>query len=130
MPHCYDSPMSAGMQQEEPSAEQAQEDANTHAGLLRRQLLFLRRTWWSSEPVTGLERLVILLRGVFFVAIGGVGLVAAVANTVSAKAAGMEAVAKLIAEFLLIPIAILALIIVGFGGALIVRSFVAPSCQS
>ena len=130
MPHCYHSRMSAGMQQEEPLAEQPQEDANAHAGLLRRQLLFLRRTWWSSEPVTGLQRLVILLRGVFFVAIGGVGLVAAVANTVSAKAAGMEAVAKLIAEFLLIPIAILALIIVGFGGALIVRSFVAPSCQS
>lgn len=98
-----------------------------HAGLLQRQLLFLRTKWWSDAPLTRAERLAVFLRGIFFVVVGAIGLIAATANTLSAKAAGMEAIAKMMAEFLLIPIAILGLIIVGFGGSLIVRSFVAPS---
>lgn len=96
-------------------------------GLLRRQLLFLRRTWWSSDPLTGLQRVAVVLRGVFFLALGGIGLLAAVVSTVSPEAVGMNAVAKLMAEFLLIPISILALIITGFGISLIVRGFVANS---
>lgn len=119
--------MGMRMNGDEPSAEQPQEAADVHSGLLRRQLRFLRATWWSSEPLTGFERVAILLRGVFFAAIGGIGLIAAVANTISPEAAGMEAVAKLIAEFLLIPIAILALIITAFGVSLIVRGFIADS---
>lgn len=119
--------MGMGVNGDEPSAEQPQEAADAHSGLLQRQLQFLRATWWSSEPLTGFERVAILLRGVFFAAIGGIGLIAAVANTISPEAAGMEAVAKLIAEFLLIPIAILALIITAFGVSLIVRGFIADS---
>jgi hypothetical protein len=117
----------------EPGAGEAAEPIDTeigsepNAGLLRRQLLFLRKKWWSDEPLTRADRLAVFVRGIFFVAVGAIGLVAAVANTLSAKAAGMEAIAKMMAEFLLIPIAILGLIIVGFGGALVVRSFVAKS---
>lgn len=111
------------------AVEQIEPEAGTdpNAGLLRRQLLFLRKKWWSDEPLTTAERLAVFLRGIFFVVVGTIGLIAATANTLSAKAAGMEAIAKMMAEFLLIPIAILGLIIVGFGGALIVRSVVAPS---
>jgi hypothetical protein len=113
--------------------EEINEDTQTsepHASLLQRQMLFLKKMWWSSEPLTGAQRVALLFRGVLFVAVGGIGLIAAVANTVSAEAAGMQAVAKMMAEFLLIPIAILGLIILGFGGSLIVRSFVAPSPHS
>ena len=118
-------------QQPEAGEELPPVDAETgpepDGSLLRRQLLFLRKKWWSDEPLTRAERLGVFLRGIFFVVVGTIGLIAATANTLSAKAAGMEAIAKMMAEFLLIPIAILGLIIVGFGGALVVRSFVAPS---
>jgi hypothetical protein len=115
---------------EERLQEKPETSNEVQRGLLERQLRFLRKTWWSSEPLTVTQRVALLLRGVFLVAVGGIGLVAAVANTLSTHAAGMEAVAKMMAEFLLIPIAILGLIIVGFGGTLIVRSFVAPSPDS
>jgi hypothetical protein len=129
MPDCYDSRMSVDPNDDEPVSVDSHEAAEPAAGLLRRQLLFLRRTWWSSEPVTGSQRVGILVRGVLFIAIGGIGLIAAVANTVGAKANGMEAVAKIMAEFLLIPIAILALIIVGVGVSLVIRGFVAGARQ-
>jgi hypothetical protein len=117
--------------QEEEEVNEGTHTPDSHAGgLLRRQMLFLKKTWWSSEPLTGAQRVALLLRGVVFVAVGGIGLVAAIANTVSAEATGMQAVAKMMAEFLLIPVAILGLIILGFGGSLIVRSFVSPSPDS
>lgn len=119
--------MDTGLNQDERPDEEPQEPLDANTGLLRRQLLFLRRTWWSSEPLSGTQRASILLRGVFLTAVGAIGLIAAVANTVSPEAAGMEAVAKMMAEFLLIPIAILALIITGFGISLIVRGFMPNS---
>lgn len=115
--------MGTVLNEDERPREEPDEAPLGQAGLLRRQLLFLRRTWWRSDPLTAPQRAAILLRGVFLTAIGGVGLIAAVANTVAPEAAGMQAVAKLMAEFLLIPIAILGLIITGFGISLIIRGF-------
>ena len=115
------------MQADQDLAEHEESAPEVRRTLLQRQIAFLRKTWWSSEPLTASQRLALLLRGLLFVAVGGVGLVAAVENTVSSEAFGLQAVAKIMAEFLLIPIGILGLIILGFGGSLIVRSFVAKS---
>lgn len=111
------------MELENEQSSETVRESYASRGLLRRQLLFLRRTWWSSEPLSGTQRVGILLRGVFLTALGAIGLIAAVADTVAPEAAGMEAIAKLMTEFFLIPIAILALIITGFGVSLIVRGF-------
>ena len=49
----------------------------------------------------------------------------AIAGTLGSHGGGLDAIGKLMAEFMLIPIGLLALIVVGLGGSLIVRSVVA-----
>jgi hypothetical protein len=119
--------MDTGLNKDERPAEEQQEPAEAHLGLLRRQILFLRRTWWNTDPLTLWQRVALFLRGAFLIAVGFVGLITAVATTFGAQSGGMDSIAKLMAEYMLIPIALLAAIVVGFGGSLIVRSFVAPS---
>ena len=58
------------------------------------------------------------------IAVAAFGLLIVVHNTLNLSARGMDAIAKLVAEFLLIPVGILALIIAGYGASQIVRSFV------
>jgi hypothetical protein len=99
----------------------------TSISLMRRQWLFLRHNWWNAGPLTPGERIARFLRGIFLVAIGCVGLVFAVAGTLGSKGGGLDAIGKLIAEFMLIPIGLLALIVVALGGSLIVRSLVRGS---
>jgi hypothetical protein len=106
----------------EPVTEQA-----TSIGLMRRQWLFLRHNWWNSGPLTPGQRIALFLRGVFLIAIGCVGLVFAIAGTLGSHGDGLDAIGKLMAEFMLIPIGLLALIVVGLGGSLIVRSVVPGS---
>jgi hypothetical protein len=93
--------------------------------LMRRQWLFLRHNWWNPGPLTPGQRIALFLRGIFLVAIGCVGLVFAIAGTLGAHGGGLDAIGKLMAEFMLIPIGLLALIVVGLGGSLVVRSVVA-----
>jgi hypothetical protein len=113
----------------EPSEhEQAVEDqVLPPISLLRRQWLFLRQNWWDSGPLTPGQRFGFFLRGFFLVVIGCIGLVFAVAGTLGSKGSGLDAVGKLVAEFMLIPIGLLALIVVGLGGSLVVRSITARS---
>jgi hypothetical protein len=61
---------------------------------------------------------------VILIAVAAFGMLIVVHNTLNLNPRGMDAVAKLIAEFLLIPVGILALIIAGYGASQIVRSFV------
>ena len=113
----------------EPSEhEQAVEDQVLPSiSLLRRQWLFLRQNWWDTGPLTPGQRFGFFLRGFFLVVIGCIGLVFAVAGTLGSKGSGLDAVGKLVAEFMLIPIGLLALIVVGLGGSLVVRSITARS---
>jgi hypothetical protein len=113
----------------EPSEhEQAvEEQVLPSISLLRRQWLFLRQNWWDSGPLTPGQRFGFFLRGFFLVVIGCIGLVFAVAGTLGSKGSGLDAVGKLVAEFMLIPIGLLALIVVGLGGSLVVRSITARS---
>ncbi|HWG48699.1 MAG TPA: hypothetical protein VN669_03345 [Candidatus Acidoferrales bacterium] len=106
----------------EPVAEPA-----TSISLMRRQWLFLRHNWWHSGPLTPLQRVAVFLRGIFLVAVGCVGLVFAIAGTLESRGGGLDAIGKLMAEFMLIPIGLLALIVVGLGGSLIVRSLLPGS---
>jgi len=64
---------------------------------------------------------------VILIAVGAIGLIIVVNNTLNLNSRGMDAVAKLMAEFLLIPVGILALIIAGYGASQIVRSVVPNS---
>jgi hypothetical protein len=107
-------------------AETATEPASS-IGLMRRQWLFLRHNWWSAGPLTPAQRIALFLRGIFLVAIGCIGLVFAIAGTLGSHGGGLDAIGKLMAEFMLIPIGLLALIVVGLGGSLIVRSLVRGS---
>jgi hypothetical protein len=92
--------------------------------LWRRQWLFLRRRWWNVDSLTFIQRLASFLRGVILIAVGAIGLIIVVNNTLNLNASGMDAIAKLMAEFLLIPVGLLALIIAGYGLSQIVRSFI------
>jgi len=105
-------------------AETAAEPASS-IGLMRRQWLFLRHNWWSAGPLTLAQRIALFLRGIFLVAIGCIGLVFAIAGTLGSHGGGLDAIGKLMAEFMLIPIGLLALIVVGLGGSLVLRSLVA-----
>jgi len=60
---------------------------------------------------------------VILIVVAAFGMLIVVHNTLNLNPRGMDAVAKLIAEFLLIPVGILALIIAGYGASQIVRSF-------
>lgn len=92
--------------------------------LWQRQWLFLRRRWWNVDSLTFIQRLASFLRGVILIAVGVIGLIIVVNNTLNLNSRGMDAVAKLMAEFLLIPVGLLALIIAGYGLSQIVRSFI------
>jgi hypothetical protein len=89
-----------------------------------RQWLFLRRRWWNTDSLTPTQRVASLVRGVILIAVAAFGLLIVVHNTLNLNARGMDAIAKLVAEFLLIPVGILALIIAGYGASQIMRSFV------
>ncbi|MGE5323072.1 MAG: hypothetical protein ACM3SW_09430 [Actinomycetota bacterium] len=95
--------------------------------LLRRQWLFLRHNWWDTGPLTPGQRVGFFLRGFFLIVIGCIGLAISIAGTLGSYGGGLDAIGKLMAEFMLIPIGLLALIIVGLGGSLLVRSVIATS---
>ena len=111
------------------STEPAQETVPSppQGTLWQRQWLFLRRRWWNVDSLTFTQRIFSFLRGVILIAIGVVGLVIVVNNTLNLNSRGMDAVAKLMAEFLLIPVGLLALIIAGYGVSQIVRSLMPNS---
>lgn len=92
--------------------------------LWSRQWLFLRRRWWNADSLTPMQRVASFGRGVILIAVAAFGMLIVVHNTLNLNARGMDAIAKLVAEFLLIPVGILALIIAGYGASQIVRSFV------
>ena len=92
--------------------------------LWQRQWLFLRRRWWNVDSLSFIQRVASFLRGVILIAVGVIGLIIVVNNTLNLNSSGMNAVAKLMAEFLLIPVGLLALIIAGYGLSQIVRSFI------
>jgi len=113
---------------EDPNQEKALEEPIPGSiGLLRRQWLFLRQNWWDTGPLTPSQRIGLFLRGFFLVVIGCIGLVFSVAGTVGSKGSGLDAVGKLVGEFMLIPIGLLALIVVGLGCSLVVRSVIGGS---
>jgi hypothetical protein len=114
------------MAEDNESIEAVTEPA-TSISLMRRQWVFLRHNWWHSGPLTPGQRITIFLRGIFLIAIGCVGLVFAISGTLGSHGGGLDAIGKLMAEFMLIPIGLLALIAVGLGGSLIVRSMVPGS---
>jgi hypothetical protein len=89
----------------------------------QRQWTFLRLRWWNNAHLTFTERITFFLRGVILIVVAAFGMLIVVHNTLNLNPRGMDAVAKLIAEFLLIPVGILALIIAGYGASQIVRSF-------
>jgi len=108
-------------------AEETDEFAPSSVSLLRRQWLFLRQNWWGTAPLTPSQRLGFFIRGLFLVAIGCIGLLVAVVGTLNSQGNGLDAIGKLIAEFMLIPIGLLALIAVSLGGSLVIRGFAAQS---
>jgi len=113
---------------EESNREEAlEEPIPSSISLLRRQWLFLRQNWWDTGPLTPGQRLGFFLRGFFLVVVGCIGLVFAVAGTLGSRGSGLDAIGKLVAEFMLIPIGLLALIVVSLGCSLMVRSFAAQS---
>lgn len=95
--------------------------------LWRRQWLFLRHNWWDTGPLTPAQRVAFFLRGFFLIVIGCIGLTFSIAGTLGSYGGGLDAIGKMMAEFMLIPIGLLALIVVGLGGSLLVRSVVAAS---
>jgi hypothetical protein len=102
-----------------------EEQAPGSISLLRRQWLFLRQNWWDTGALTPGQRLGFFLRGFFLVVVGCIGLAFAVAGTLGSKGSGLDAIGKLVAEFMLIPIGLLALIVVSLGCSLIIRSVAA-----
>ena len=114
----------------EQNDEREEEEAAPPApalSLLRRQWLFLRHNWWDTGPLTPGQRVAFFLRGFFLIVIGCIGLAFSIAGTLGSYGRGLDAIGKLMAEFMLIPIGLLALIVVGLGGSLLVRSVVAAS---
>jgi len=95
--------------------------------LWSRQWLFLRRRWWNADSLTPTQRVTSFLRGVILIAVAALGMLIVVHNTLNLSARGMDAIAKLVAEFLLIPVGLLALTIAGYGLSQIVRSFMRNS---
>jgi hypothetical protein len=127
-------PASASKPNAEPAADLAPGPAvpspalsKPEGSLWERQWRFLRQRWWNVESLSLVDRIFSSLRGVVLIAIGAVGLIVVVTNTLNLNSRGMDAVAKLMAEFLLIPVGLLALIIAGYGLSQIVRSFIPNS---
>ncbi len=77
--------------------------------LWSRQWLFLRRRWWNADSLTPTQRVASFGRGVILIAVAAFGTLIVVHNTLNLNARGMDAIAKLMAEFLLIPVGLLAL---------------------
>jgi hypothetical protein len=116
---------------EDPNQEGAVEDQIPESiSLLRRQWLFLRQNWWDTGPLTPAQRLGFFLRGFFLVVIGCIGLAFAIAGTLGSKGSGLDAIGKLVAEYMLIPIGLLALIVVSLGCSLVIRSVIVSSRTS
>src|SRR6185312_4790544 len=101
--------------------------APASVSLMRRQWLFLRQNWWDTAPLTPGQRLGFFVRGLFLVAIGCIGLIVSVVGTLNSQGSGLDAIGKLVAEFMLIPIGLLALIAVSLGFSLVIRGFLAQS---
>ncbi len=106
-------------------------EPDSNAGVVRltlwqRQVLFLRTHWWRTEPLSLWERLMVIVRGLFLMAVACIGAIVAFTSILNSSGKGMDALGKLVAEFMLPPIALLALIMVVFGGSLIVRAMVSP----
>lgn len=112
---------------EEPEREEDSALPPRSISLLRRQWLFLRHNWWNPGPLTPGQRVGFFLRGFFLVVIGCIGLAVSIAGTLGSYGGGLDAIGKLMSEFMLIPIGLLALIVVGLGGSLLVRSVTAAS---
>ena len=68
----------------------------------------------------------VIARGLFLMAVACIGAIVAFNSILNSPGKGMDALGKLVAEFMLLPIALLALIMVVFGGSLIVRALVSP----
>jgi hypothetical protein len=68
----------------------------------------------------------VIARGVFLIAVGIIGAIVTFVSILNSSGQGMDALGKLVAEFMLPPIALLALIMVVFGGSLIARAIVSP----
>jgi hypothetical protein len=115
------------MADETEQEDAVEEPVPRSTSLLRRQWLFLRQNWWDTGPLTPGQRLGFFLRGFFLVVVGCIGLAFSVAGTLGSKGSGLDAVGKLVAEFMLIPIGLLALIVVGLGCSLVVRSVIGGS---
>lgn len=112
---------------EKPEREEESALSPRSMSLLRRQWLFLHHNWWNPGPLTPGERVAFFLRGFFLIVIGCIGLAVSIAGTLGSYGGGLDAIGKLMAEFMLIPIGLLALIVVGLGGSLLVRSLIATS---
>lgn len=115
------------MPQDNGQEQTLEEPVPGSVSLMRRQWLFLRQNWWDTGPLTAGQRLGFFLRGFFMVVVGCIGLAFAVAGTLGSKGSGLDAVGKLVAEFMLIPIGLLALIVVSLGCSLIIRSVIPRS---
>jgi hypothetical protein len=113
-------------QPDQPSAQETA-SAKPVGSLWSRQWLFLRRHWWNADSLTPTQRVTSFGRGVILIAVAAFGMLIVVHNTLNLNPRGMDAVAKLIAEFLLIPVGLLAFTIAGYGLSQIVRSFMRNS---
>jgi hypothetical protein len=113
-------------QPDQPSAQETA-SAKPVGSLWSRQWLFLRRHWWNADSLTPTQRVTSFGRGVILIAVAAFGMLIVVHNTLNLNPRGMDAVAKLIAEFLLIPVGLLAFTIAGYGLSQIVRSFLRNS---
>jgi hypothetical protein len=113
-------------QPDQPSAQETA-SAKPVGSLWSRQWLFLRRHWWNADSLTPTQRVASFGRGVILIAVAAFGMLIVVHNTLNLNPRGMDAVAKLIAEFLLIPVGLLAFTIAGYGLSQIVRSFMRNS---
>lgn len=115
------------MADEREQEDPGEEPVSGSTSLLRRQWLFLCHNWWDTGPLTPGQRFGFFLRGFFLVVVGCIGLAFAVASTLGSNGGGLDALGKLVAEFMLIPIGLLALIVVGLGCSLVVRSVIGGS---
>jgi hypothetical protein len=113
-------------QPDQPSAPETA-SAKPVGSLWSRQWLFLRRHWWNADSLTPTQRVTSFGRGVILIAVAAFGMLIVVHNTLNLNARGMDAIAKLVAEFLLIPVGLLAFTIAGYGLSQIVRSFMRNS---
>jgi hypothetical protein len=118
--------LSLDMFEASPLQEIATQRPHVPLSLWQRQLLFLRQYWWRTEPLSLWERLMAITRGLFLMAVACIGAIVAFTSILNSSGKGMDALGKLVAEFMLPPIALLALIMILFGGSLIVRAMVSP----